>query len=392
MHAGFVGLRNQSNTQYVTRRRLPRLRAYRLGARGIDPEDSISAVTTEALWARCSPDLGRRRRQGDRDIGLLGARAHYYGLFIKGVIRPDEFEQISLFLSGGGAAPGSGTARCCELQHWSASLRDPETIRAQAILQRAPSVQRLVLNTRPRCRYVQFRRAFARSSIPDPAGFSHMLRTTFNVRPRQLYSTVVHAAAVREEPAMYRCTRGDRFRLYLNNFAACPATDGQLAGFAGKLNRGLSNGKARYSAIYISAEKPFTDQSTWGFTTALTLQRARSNVAMELNNDEFFNGPFLDTYGWNPVNGVPIAGYLGHCAAPVLSSSHSDVTHSGPTFAISCAWKDHHPPTRCFFGTLAGRSPPIGHRLQRPTCALREIQMPVAARADGQLRVSILHS
>ncbi len=87
-------------------------------------------------------------------------------------------------------------------------------------------------------------------------------------------------------------------------FPNCPATNGQLTGFAGKLNRGLSNGKANYNAVYFQAEKPFTDQSTWGFTTALTLQRARSNVAQELNSDEFFNGPNLDTYGWGHVNGV----------------------------------------------------------------------------------------
>ena len=35
------------------------------------------------------------------------------------------------------------------------------------------------------------------------------------------------------------------------------------------------------------------------------MQRARSNVAQELNSDEFFNGPYLDAYGWNNVNGVP---------------------------------------------------------------------------------------
>ena len=61
-------------------------------------------------------------------------------------------------------------------------------------------------------------------------------------------------------------------------------------GFSGKLNRSLNNGKANYNAIYVTAEKPFTDQATWGFTTALTLQRARSNVAQELNSDEFYNG------------------------------------------------------------------------------------------------------
>jgi hypothetical protein len=89
------------------------------------------------------------------------------------------------------------------------------------------------------------------------------------------------------------------------NYPACPATNGQLNGFSGKLDRGTSNGKAHYNAIYLTAEKPFTDLSTWGFTTAVTLQHAKSNVAQELNSDEFYNGPDVSVYGWNRVNGVP---------------------------------------------------------------------------------------
>ncbi|MBV9529034.1 MAG: hypothetical protein JOZ79_11820, partial [Sphingomonas sp.] len=87
-------------------------------------------------------------------------------------------------------------------------------------------------------------------------------------------------------------------------FPNCPATTGQLPGFNGKLDRGLNNGRARLDALFLQVEKPFTDTSTWGFTEAVTIQRARSNVAQELNSDEFYNGPSLDAYGWNYVNGV----------------------------------------------------------------------------------------
>jgi hypothetical protein len=88
------------------------------------------------------------------------------------------------------------------------------------------------------------------------------------------------------------------------NYPACPAMNGQLAGFQGKLNRGADNGRARYDAVYVKIEKPFTDRSTWGVTEALTLSRPKSNVAQELNSDEFYNGPELQAYGWNYVNGV----------------------------------------------------------------------------------------
>jgi hypothetical protein len=89
------------------------------------------------------------------------------------------------------------------------------------------------------------------------------------------------------------------------NYPACPAMNGQLTGFSGRVDRGMDNGKAKYNAIYVKIEKPFTDHSTWGFTEALTIQRAKSNVAQELNNDEMFNAPELDAYGWNHVFGVP---------------------------------------------------------------------------------------
>ena len=90
------------------------------------------------------------------------------------------------------------------------------------------------------------------------------------------------------------------------NYAACPAMNGQLTGFSGRLDRGQNNGRARLDALYLQIEKPFTDTSKWGFTEALTLQRARTNVGQDtVNQDEMFNGPNLTTYGWNYVPGVP---------------------------------------------------------------------------------------
>ena len=88
-------------------------------------------------------------------------------------------------------------------------------------------------------------------------------------------------------------------------FPNCSATGAQVPGFNGKLNRGLNNGRAKLDALFLQIEKPFTDSSTWGFTQALTIQNARSNVPMELNSDEMFNAPLFGTYGWNRVNGVP---------------------------------------------------------------------------------------
>jgi hypothetical protein len=54
----------------------------------------------------------------------------------------------------------------------------------------------------------------------------------------------------------------------------------------------------------LTAEKPFTDSSTWGFNTALTVQFARTNDAQELNSDEFYNGTAQNVYGNGWVNSV----------------------------------------------------------------------------------------
>ena len=179
--------------------------------------------------------------------------------------------------------------------------------------------------------------------------------------------------------------------------ASARPQNGQLPGFSGKLNRGMSNGKANYNAIYITAEKPFTDQSTWGFTPALTLQRARSNVAQELNSDEFYNGTALDAYGWNHVNGVPKWNWVtsANYRAPfgiVLSGMLT--LNSGPAFGhIHAPWNSSiNCPIAgrrlCCFGQHGRRLlPEEGHRLQaaRPS-RCEDVQDALGPRADGRLR------
>ncbi len=77
-------------------------------------------------------------------------------------------------------------------------------------------------------------------------------------------------------------------------FPNCPATNGQLTGFAGKLNRGLSNGRANYNAVYFQPEKPFTDSIDVGLHHGADASSGReATCAQELNSDEIFNGPSL---------------------------------------------------------------------------------------------------
>jgi hypothetical protein len=143
--------------------------------------------------------------------------------------------------------------------------------------------------------------------------------------------------------------------------AACPATGAQLSGFSGKLNRGINNGKARLDALFLQIEKPFTENSTWGFTQALTIQRARSNVAMELNSDEMFNAPEFGAYGWNRINGVPkwTSVTTGIWRAPLgITLSGTLSLNSGPAFGhIVAPWNGLTGPVpegACCYGNFGG--------------------------------------
>src|SRR5206468_829328 len=139
-------------------------------------------------------------------------------------------------------------------------------------------------------------------------------------------------------------------------FPNCSATNGQLTGFSGKLDRGLNNGRARLDALYLQIEKPFTDSSTWGFTEAVTLQRARTNVGQDtVNTDEMFNAPNLTTYGWNYVPGVPKWSSVtsANWRAPFgITLSGILSLNSGPAFGhLNVPWAGGPPPP---FGACCG--------------------------------------
>jgi outer membrane receptor protein involved in Fe transport len=320
---------NANNNDYVTPTAIANaLRAHPgWAARGIDADDYISdGDNRDPFWGAFQPRLGvSYDLNGDRDIVFFGGVGRYYDrqLFIQGVIEElnNSNRQVDLFFCpGGGPAQGTGTGlSAADCAQWTEALRDPNNLRAFA----TNSFQQgglsggavWVLNNKSKMPYSdQFnlgvRKRFGQ--IQTALTFSHIRSHNIQMFGRaNFYSNGWFTRVLIRDSAgnVIGCTDGGDQWIIDNtpgtNFAACPAQDGQLAGFSGKLNRGISNGKANYNAIYITAEKPFTDQATWGFTTSLTLQRARTNVAQELNSDEHWNGPNFGTYGWNNVNSVP---------------------------------------------------------------------------------------
>jgi hypothetical protein len=350
---------NANNNKYVTPAAIATALRNNLGwqARGIDAEDYISTGDNrDEFYGAFQPRLGVAYDvHGDRDLVFFGGAGRYYDrqLFIQGVIEElqNSFRQVDLhFCASGGPAQGTGTglsaANCAQ---WNEALRDPDNLRAfatNAFQQGGLSGGAVwVLNNKTKMPYSdQFnlgvRKRFGQ--IQTALTFSHIRSHNIQMFTRaNFYDNGWFTRRLIRDGAgnVIGCTDGGDQWIIDNtpeqDFAGCPATGGQLDGFSGKLNRGQSNGKANYNAIYITAEKPFTDQATWGFTTSLTLQRARSNVAQELNSDEFFNGPNLNTYGWNRVFGVPKWNWVtsGNWRAPygfVLSGILT--LNSGPAF------------------------------------------------------------
>ena len=381
-----VGLRwdfesNANNNNYVTPQPIAdALRNYPgWAARGIDPEDYISTGDNrKPFYGAFQPRLGAAYDvHGDRSLVFFAGAGRYYDrqLFIQGVI-----EQLTnsnriiplFFCPNGGPAQGNGTgANEVNCRQWNESLRDPDNLRAlSAQLAGAGGGNVFVLNNKTKMPYSdQFtlgvRKRFG--EIQTSLSLSHIRSHNIQMFTRaNFYSNGWFTRnLIRDADGnVTGCTDGgDQWIIDItpgNNFAACPARDAQLAGFNGKLNRGMSNGEARYSAIYLQVEKPFTDRSVWGFTSTLTLQRARSNVAQELNSDEFYNGSNMNIYGWNRTNGVPKWSFVTAATwrAPlgIIASGQLNL-NSGPAFGnIIAPWNgDISPPDgACCYANMGG--------------------------------------
>jgi hypothetical protein len=301
---------NPNNKDYVTPPAIAAaLRAYPgWAARGINPEDFISnGHNRKPFYGEFQPRLGVSYDvHGDRDLVLFGGAGRYYdrNLFIQGVIEQQQNANTVITVGG----PGSAFAAACAGASPPAYCHDPEALRTYAASLGFSGGAVWVLPNKVKMPYSdQFdlgvRKRFG--DINTTLTFSHVESHNISMFARSnFYNNGWYTVQLTPGGCV---NGGDQWIIdFTPNgpFPNCPATNGQLTGFNGKLNRGVNNGRARLDALFLQIEKPFNDTSTWGFTEAVTIQRARSNVAQELNSDEFYNGPNLDVYGWNYVNGV----------------------------------------------------------------------------------------
>ena len=311
---------NANNKDYVTPDAIATaLRNYAgWAARGINPEDYISnGHNRKPFYGAFQPRLGISYDvHGDRDLVIFGGAGRYYDrpLFIEGQL--EQFQNSNQILQVGGT--GSAFAAACASGSPPAYCSDPEALRTLLSGSAAGGAVWVLPNKLDMPYSDQFdvgvRKRFG--DITATLTYSHIeshhifMFARANFFENGWFTRVLQRDA---GGAVIGCTNGGDAWIWDTvsgslpggvPASVCAAQNALLPGYTGKLNRGMDNGRARLDAIYLQIEKPFTDQSTWGFTQALTLQRAKSNVAQELNSDEFYNGTEFGVYGWNNVNGT----------------------------------------------------------------------------------------
>ena len=249
------------------------LRAYPgWAARGIDPEDYISnGHNRKPFYGAIQPRLGvSYDLHGDRDTVIFGGAGRYYdrNLFIQGVIEQQQ-NANTIITTQINTPPVAGDFQSlCAGGSPPAFCHDPEALRALiASLDTGGAVW--VLPNKVKMPYSdQFdlgvRKRFG--DITATVTYSHVESHNISMFARSnfynngWYTTVL--------------TPGGCYQWIIDNtpngpFPNCSATNGQLTGFNGKLNRGINNGRARLDAVFLQIEKPFTERSVWGFTQAL---------------------------------------------------------------------------------------------------------------------------
>lgn len=329
---------NAKNENFVTPAPIAAaLRAYQpWQAAGIDPEDYISTgKNRDPYWKAFQPRLGVSYDvYGDRNTVLFAGAGRYYDrpLFITaGIETVKQLYQRTLTVN---FCDGNGQPTCASIQAlpanngvlpptylpYNPAYKDVETLRAAATATGVGGEVWLLNNDTKLPYSDQFnlgvRQRFG--AIQTAVTFSH-------VRSHNIFKYV----RGNRLPTGEYTSQGDQW--VQDNFS--PA--GILPGYSGKLNIGSNDGKSVYNAIFVTAEKPFVAGSRWGFTASLTLQKARSNVAQELQGDEFFNGPRIGAYGWNYVAGVEKWRFVGTGIARGPFDTKISITgtfSSGPSF------------------------------------------------------------
>lgn len=264
-------------------------------AAGINPEDYITDGTKrKPFMGAFQPRIGVSYDvNGDRDLVLFAGAGRYYDRNIYYLASLETlFNNIrsdaSVNFCGATGLPACNGS-VGQLQ-WNPAYRDPNALRA-AVAQTGLSGDIWVINND--------------AKVPYTDQFTLGVRKRLG--PVQLSAAVAH----NRSHNAFIFVRGNRqtngnytdggFGWVRDNF---PAGNGLVPGYTGRLNIGSSEGKAKYTALYLTADKTYTKDSGWGATAALTISDAKSNQAISFDEGQMFNAGKQDAFGWQPTRNL----------------------------------------------------------------------------------------
>lgn len=356
-------------------------------AAGINPEDYISnGDNRRPYWKAFQPRLGVSYDvHGDRDLILFAGAGRYFDrpLFITAGIETIKalYQQVPqlTFCNGQGqptcaaVASDNGGRLPAGFVPYTPNLKDINNLRLVAgqlggdvwLLNndtKLPYSDQFNIGIRKRFGAIQTSLAFSHIRSHNIFQFVRGNRYSNGWFTRRLQGSDTNNNGQLDDAEVTGCTDGGNTWIQdgfpARDYTNCAAKLGNLAGYNGKLNIGRNDGEAVYNAIYITAEKPYSDASGWGFTTSLTLQRPRTNVAQELGSDEFFNGPDQRVYGWQNVPGTEKYRFVGTGIVKLpfdVRFSGTLTLGSGPSFGNIVFGLPNQPQEACCFGNLGGK-------------------------------------
>jgi hypothetical protein len=312
------------------------LRAYPgWAAAGINPNDYISTGTNRKhFYGAFQPRLGVSYDvHGDRDFVITAGAGRYYdrSLFIDSALETikDDFESVATLRSAALTGCTVGTTGCVAVLP-----SDPNAIRALAATQGG---EVHLLNNNTKVPYsdelnLGIRKRFGK--INTGITFSY-------IRSHNIYQEVV---GNRLPDGSYSDATPQIFVLNGNPFSRGIFYNGAaiflapLSATHGSIFIGDSHGKADYTALYLTADKPYTPESHYGFSAALTISTSRSNDTRDTNQigDPFnFDAPTIGAQGWGRATGMERWRFVGSGTVGLpwdIRLSTVVILSSGPSF------------------------------------------------------------
>jgi outer membrane receptor for ferrienterochelin and colicin len=270
-------------------------------AAGLNPEDYISnGHNRKPFWGAFQPRLGVSYDvRGDRELVFFGGAGRYYdrSLFIDSALETikDYYESVATLQT---CASNPGLVNCIP----GPLPTDPDALRALAATQ---PHEVILLNNKTKVPYsdeVNFgvRKRFG--NINTSATLSYI--KSHNIFQILVGNRLPNGNYLPSGDDTVFNYNGDPYSggIFLPGAAIFAAP---LSPQHGSLFIGNSDGKATYTALYLQADKPYTDDTGWGFTTTLTVSRTRTNDSRargQIGDPFYFDSPHIGDLGW----GTPI--------------------------------------------------------------------------------------